>query len=284
MTATEWHPAALTLLREAVAELATPWLEEQSVKLGPGHWGAQRVLFSLPLARLSQSVLSDTLQTLLARWQMPTSDQQRVLSELAAAGGSAPHFLHLGLEGERRKVYWEYTLPESAPDPATRHVQYRAWKWTPGQDHAAVSEYLLLPSASAASAAIGDQLAVMPALVADIVEQLEISSALSQRAWPPMTVRIEEQQAGSTTPRDSLNLHMHQSRLPLGSVAGLLMALARDWQCAPRQRLVQWIAQHGDQLLGNVSFGVGAGQQPFFTCYYAGKRHSVPHDTLSHTR
>ncbi|PMR72713.1 hypothetical protein [Billgrantia endophytica] len=291
MTAMQGYLAALTILRDAVDALETPCLHEQSVKLRPSYWGEQRVLYSVPLSRQPSRVLTERLEALLTQWQMPAVDQQQVLSgpDDDAAGKQPLHYLHLGLEGDRCKVYWEYPLPSSAAEAGERHVQYRAWKWRPGQTRAAQSEYVLLPTATSARGAIRQQLELLPPLVADLVEQLEISTALMQHPWPPMTVRIEEAQAGNATPRDSINLHMHQSRLPLGTIAGLLMALARDWQSAPRDTLVQWMVQHGNQMLGNVSFGLGGDRQPFFTCYYAGQRlagqrRSVPNDNLSPTR
>ncbi|SDK71703.1 hypothetical protein SAMN05192555_1019 [Franzmannia pantelleriensis] len=180
-------------------------------------------------------------------------------------------YLHLGLEGQRCKVYWEFPMPERLDGSTSHHVQYRAWKWHAGEPAAACSDYVILPSAGAARAAIRQTTQAMPALVGELIEQLEISAALKHYPWPPMTVAIDEWLARQSTPRRSLNVHLHEADLPLGTIAGLMMALAREWQAAPQQTLVDWVARHGAERLSNVSLGLGHDSQPFFTCYYGGR-------------
>lgn len=249
------------------AELGVAFGLERSVKCGPGRWSTRRRLYSAAVEACGVERLARALPALLAELGMDEASRREFLAALQAP--NQPHFLHLGIEESRCKVYWEAPLP-SALEPGERFVLYRAWKWQPGEP-AALSDYVLLPNASEARAACRRQCEDMPMELVDLLEQLEVSFALAQTPWPPLTVRIEESHRGQATARASLNLHLHQARLPLGGVAGLMMGLAREWGSAPRQVLVEWIAAHGNEFLGNLSFGLGRDGEPFLTCYHGAR-------------
>ncbi|APX92897.1 hypothetical protein BWR19_08120 [Halomonas sp. 1513] len=240
--------------------------EEHSAKWRPGQWSAVRHLMGVPLNGLSARELQPALPELLSELGMRDDDQAGFLAPLQQA--PLPHFLHLGVEEQRCKVYWEAPLPTSPP--AGRFALYRAWKWQPGEE-ASVSEYLLASSAKQVRGWIDAQCQALPDDVEDLLEHLEIQFALRQLPWPPVCVRIEERQHGSATPRHSINLHLHGARLALGRIAGPLFALARSWQVAPRAEVQRWLAQHGNQMLSNLSLGVDHLDRPFFTCYYGGR-------------
>ncbi|WP_162622991.1 hypothetical protein [Billgrantia lactosivorans] len=240
---------------------------ERSVKCGPGRWSTRRRLYSAAVEACGVERLARELPALLVELGMDDASREAFLAALQAP--RQPHFLHLGVEESRCKVYWEAPLPREL-GPGERFVLYRAWKWQPGET-AALSDYVLVPTAGEARAAYRRQCEGMPMALVDLLEQLEVSFALAQTPWPPLTVRIEESRRGRATPRASLNLHLHQARLPLGGVAGLMMGLAREWDSAPRQALVAWIAAHGNEFLGNLSFGLGHDDEPFLTCYHGAR-------------
>ncbi|WP_143005081.1 hypothetical protein [Billgrantia gudaonensis] len=249
-----------------------PYLSEMSAKCRPGQWSTQRCLFSLPVSSMAPQRLASVLGDTLATLGMLEADREAFLAGLADPE-ALPHFLHLGVEDDRCKVYWETDSPSEPLPAARRHVMYRAWKWR-ADECAASSDYVLLPTAHEAREAIEAELECHPmSPMHDVIEQLQISFALAQAAWPPVTVRIEEMQAGEPTGRDSLNLHLHRAGLPLGTLAGPLFSLAREWQTTSRQTLIDWMARHGSETLGNLSFGRGAGEEPFLTCYHGTKRH-----------
>lgn len=259
-------------MQRFMAGLPGPYAQEASMKCRPGHWTTQRWLFGVSLASVERETLRDELPSVLNALGMPREDRMAFLHPLLSSPERSPlHYLHLGIEDARCKAYWEMPMPDELAGALGRFVLYRAWKWQPGQVRAAYSEYVLLPSARQARAALHDELQHMPMLIGDLLEQLEVSCALKQMPWPPLMVRIEEWRHGQSTSRHSLNLHLHGARLPLGTVAGLLMALARTWESASRRTLVEWIAAHGDELLSNISLGVGEDRQPFFTCYHGGR-------------
>lgn len=261
------HGAQLAAgMQSFLAGLGVPFGVEHSAKCRPGGWSSERALFSAPVAACGVAALQRDLPAFLASLGMAESDCRAFMAELK--DDEPPHFLHLGIEDSRCKAYWEAELPDAPPQG--RFVLYRAWKWVPG-DAAAVSDYVLVPSAPEAKAAIREQASRMPMSLVDLLEQLEVSFALKQVPWPPLTVRIEEQRQGQATVRQSLNLHLHQARLPLGAIAGLMMGLTREWESTARQSVVEWVAAHGDELLGNLSFGLGDDGQPFLTCYHGAR-------------
>lgn len=255
--------------------LAVPYLSEKSAKCRPGHWSTQRCLFSVPVELVSPDTLVDALGHVLSELGMTDDDARECLAPLhdhLDDGRALPHFLHLGVEDDRCKIYWESPLPDPIPRDS-RFVLYRAWKWRAGES-VARSDYVLLPTAGEARQAIERELAEQPASpLHDVIEQLQISYALGQTSWPPLTVRVEEIQAGRATGRDSLNLHLHQADLPLGTLAGTLFSLTRDWRSAARETLVSWMARHGNETLSNLSFGCDRGGQSFLTCYHGTTRH-----------
>ncbi|MGQ4879970.1 hypothetical protein ACOJCM_15500 [Billgrantia sp. LNSP4103-1] len=256
-----------SIMRSFLAGLRVPFGEERSAKFRPARWSTRRQLFSVPVQACGRERLLRELPGRLHAMGMAPQASQAFLEPLQ--GEILPHYLHFGIEDERCKAYWEAALPDRPPT-SERFVLYRAWKWVPGEA-AAESDYVLVPSAPAARREIAAQLAALPPLLADLLEQLEVGFALAQTAWPPLTVRIEERQQGRETPRHSLNLHLHQARLPLGAIAGLLLALAREWQGANREAICTWIAAHGNETLGNLSFGVGNDGLPFLTCYHGAR-------------
>lgn len=257
------------MMQTFLAGLEIPYGIERSAKWRPQRWSTDRLLCSTPVAVCGADVLARQLPALLERLGMQHTDMQAFLAELRPTVGEVPHYLHLGVEDGRCKVYWEASQPEQLAQES-RFVLYRAWKWQPGEA-AALSEYVLEPSAGQAVRAIKALLAEMPMALADLLEQLEVSFALKQTPWPPLTVRIEEHMGGRETQRHSLNLHLHQARLPLGGIAGLCMGLVREWQSAPRSTVVEWVAAHGSEMLGNLSFGIGDDGQPFLTCYHGAR-------------
>ncbi|MDR5885055.1 hypothetical protein [Vreelandella janggokensis] len=258
------------------------------MKCLPGRWSSQRRLFSVPIDAVSIDVLSPALEQLLADLGMPGQQVEECLAPLNRKDRSGPqlsrpHYLHLGVEGDRCKIYWETKRPTSIPKEA-RFVLYRAWKWR-ANEPVTRSDYVLLTTARAARRAIDLELSKdPPCAMHDLIEQLQVSFALQQEPWPPLTVRIEEVQDGHPTGRDSLNLHLHRAALPLGTVAGTMFTLARDWQSTSRDTLIAWVAGHGNQLLSNFSFGRNESGHPFATCYYGTTRHSPnKKDTVSHS-
>jgi hypothetical protein len=270
------HAEALQSLLE---QSGVPYLSEASAKFRPGAWSTRRRLFSVSTEAAPVDALVPRLGSVLTGLGMLTADRDAFLAPLQerASGTAPPHFLHLGVEDARCKAYWE-AEPPVAGRIAARHVMYRAWKWFHGEA-STCSDYVMLPSARRAGQAIEEALsrqAVSP--LHDVLEQLQVSFALAHKAWPPLTVRVEETHQGRMTGRDSLNLHLHRAGLPLGTLAGALFALSRDWQATPRAALVEWMAAHGDQTLSNLSFGQGADGKPFLTCYHGTRRH-LPHHT-----
>lgn len=267
-----------------IDELALPYLSERSVKCFPGHWLPQRRLFSLPVGALSTNDVHFSLKRLLFELEMPSHSVEECLSPFLSpeVDQPLPHYLHLGVEGDRCKIYWETKRPESVRRDA-RFVLYRAWKWR-ADEPAARSDYVLLPTAHEARLAIEQELTSVPACpVHDVIEQLQVSFALQKSPWPPLTVKIEEIQEGCRTGRDSLNLHLHSASLPLGAIAGTMFSLARDWQSASRDTLITWMARHGNKILSNLSFGHNESGQPFLTCYYGTTRHSPRKNTLKNS-
>ncbi|WP_163575954.1 hypothetical protein [Halomonas faecis] len=263
---------AAEVLKAMLEGLGATYLSEVSAKCRPGHWSTQRCLFSLPVSSVGPQRLAAALHETLATLGMCEADREAFLVDLADPG-EAPHFLHLGVEDDRCKVYWEADSPSDPLPAERRHVMYRAWKWR-ADERAASSDYVLLPTAREARVAIEAELERHPECpMHDVIEQLQVSFALAQITWPPVTVRIEEMQAGEPTGRDSLNLHLHRAGLPLGTLAGPMFALAREWQSTPRQTLIDWMARHGSETLSNLSFGRGATGEPFVTCYHGTKRH-----------
>lgn len=264
------HPCLIRLLAAAGDGIFI----ERSAKCGPGRWAPGRTLISMALGDDRHETMRRELPAVLEGLGMLAADRKVFLKPLATLHrddpATVPSYLHVGLEESRHKVYWEIPLPERPPPRDDRFALYRAWKWQSGSP-AFESEYVLLPSANDALDAIEDQLRAMPDVVGDLLEQLQISFALKQTPWPPLSVRIEERGHGLQTPRNSLNLHLYSAGLPLGSIAGLMMTLTRHWHSAPRHALVQWMAECGDQGLSNVSLGVGDDGQPFFTCYHGGR-------------
>ncbi|MBA2777285.1 hypothetical protein [Billgrantia kenyensis] len=266
MTTSEGQFDRAAQMRDFLAGLAMPFSLEQSAKCRPGRWSRQRYLFSTPVDALGPDRLARELPRLLASLGMGEGDAAAFLDGMQLPSGGLAHYLHLGVEDGRPKAYWEASQPPTL-GPGERFVLYRAWKWWPGEE-AAVSDYVLVPTAGEARQAIQALLADLPMAMTDLLEQLEVSFALSQTPWPPLTVRIEERRGESPTPRHSLNLHLYGARLPLGAFAGLVMGLKREWSSAPRQATVDWVAAHGDELLSNLSFGYGEDGKPFLTCYH----------------
>ncbi|WP_139197170.1 hypothetical protein [Vreelandella subterranea] len=256
----------LALMREFAEALGHGHFEERSDKWRPAQWSSARRLVGIPLQQLDMSQLQKRLPTLLESLGMPSRDQGNFLA--ASQCGQRPHYLHLGVEEQRCKVYWETPMP-SAP-PTQRFSLYRAWKWQAGEPAADCSDYVLACSAEEARRWINDQLKDMPEPLGDLVEHLEIQFALKQVSWPPISVRIEEHRLGQATPRHSINLHVHAAQMPLGRIAGPLFGLARHWQLGPRMLVQRWLGRYGDKLLSNISLGVDHLGRPFFTCYYGG--------------
>lgn len=254
-------------MQRFLAGLGVAFGIERSAKCGPNHWSTRRQLYSASVEACGAKRLARELPELLDELSMDQGSQQAFLASLQAP--VLPHFLHLGVEASRCKVYWESPMPK-ALIPGERFVLYRAWKWQPNEA-ALVSDYVLVPSAGEAKAACRQQCKGLPMALVDLLEQLEVSFALQQVPWPPLTVRIEESCQGQVTERASINLHLHQAKLPLGSVAGLIMGLARDWNSTRRETLVEWIATYGDEILGNLSFGFGHDGEPFLTCYHGAR-------------
>ncbi|SDN17533.1 hypothetical protein [Vreelandella arcis] len=277
---------ATDAIQGLLESLELPYLSERSVKCLPGRWSSQRCLFMVPLETAPSDVLSPALERLLADLGMAGEYIAESLAPLnrhdvADPPPSRPTYLHLGVEGDRCKIYWEDKRPDT-PSREKRFVLYRAWKWR-ANEPVARSDYVLLTTASDARRAIEQELAAATTNpLHDVLEQLQVSFALQQEPWPPLTVRIEETQNGRPTGRDSLNLHVNRALLPLGTIAGTMFSLARDWQSAPRETLIDWIAGHGNEVLSNISFGRNEAGQPFVTCYHGAKRHH-PHkiDTLN---
>ncbi len=253
-------------MRDFLAGLKMPFSLERSAKCRPGRWSRQRVLFSAAVEAFGPKRLRRELPLLLASLGMSKADAGNFLAGATLPGGEPAHYLHLGVEDGRAKVYWEASRPARLAE-GERFVLYRAWKWQAGEP-AAVSDYVLVPSAGEARQAIQALLADMPMALADLLEQLEVSFALNQTPWPPLTVRIEERRGERQTPRHSLNLHLYGGRLPLGTIAGLMMGLKREWNSAPRQATEDWVAAHGGEVLSNLSFGIGDDGKPFLTCYH----------------
>lgn len=264
------HTASQQLIRDAMLAMAGRCMTEDSLKLRPGHWLDQRQLYSLPLRLLPAETIQAALPPLLDKLAISPTARQAVLRPLEDGCLGSLHYLHLGIEQGRCKIYWEAPTPAHAPPDTERFVLYRSWKWFPGEE-ASLDEYVLLPSALRVRQRIEELMPQMPVLIADLLEQLEVSFALQQQPWPPLSVEIESVVQGRQGARDSLNLHVHSARLPLGVIAGLMLALAREWQVAPRQQVYQWLARHGGQMLSNISFGLGEDGEPFFTCYYGGR-------------
>jgi len=262
----------LTRMREFAETLAPGHVEESSLKWRPGQWSSARRLLGIPLQQLERARLTSALPALLDDLGMGSADQSECLT--AFRDVAHLHYLHLGVEEQRCKVYWEMPLPSSPP--AERFVLYRAWKWMPGEP-ASSSDYVLARSASEARRWIAGQLDPMPMPLHDLVEHLEIQFALKQVPWPPVCVRIEEQCQGESTPRYSINLHVHAAKLPLGRMAGPLFGLARHWQLGPRGQVQDWLGRYGGRLLSNISLGVDHLGRPFFTCYYNGHVAKPPH-------
>lgn len=275
---------AADAIQGLIKDLTLPYLSEQSVKCLPGRWLTQRRLFSLPVDAVSTSKLLLALERLLTDLGMPSQDVEECLSPLVSpvADQPLPHYLHLGVEDDRCKIYWETKRPDSLRKDA-RFVLYRAWKWR-ANEPVARSDYVLLTTAREARLAIEQELSLAPTCpVHDLIEQLQVSFALQQAPWPPLTVRIEEIQDGRSTGRDSLNLHLHSASLPLGAIAGTMFSLARDWRSAPRDTLIAWMARHGNEVLSNLSFGRNESGQPFLTCYYGTARHHPKINTPKHS-
>lgn len=276
---------AADAIQGLIKDLALPYLSERSVKCLPGSWLTQRRLFSVPVDAVSTSKLLLSLERLLTDLGMPDQFVEECLSPVVSpvVDQPLPHYLHLGIEDDRCKIYWEDRRPDTLPKEE-RFVLYRAWKWR-ANEPVARSDYVLLATASDARRAIERELAAAPTSpLHDVLEQLQVSFALQQEPWPPLTVRIEEIQNGRPTGRDSLNLHVHRASLPLGTIAGTMFSLARDWQSAPRDTLIEWIAGHGNEVLSNFSFGRNEAGQPFVTCYHGAKRHHPNKiDTLNHS-
>lgn len=274
---------ASEVIQGMLETLAVPYLSERSVKCLPGRWSSQRCLFSVPMNVVPIDVLSPALEQLLADLGMSAQEVEECLAPLnqkerSGPTLSRPHYLHLGVEGDRCKIYWETKRPASVPKEA-RFVLYRAWKWR-ANESAARSDYVLLKTAREARLAIEQALSFVPTCpVHDVIEQLQVSFALQQAPWPPLTVRIEEMQNGCPTGRDSLNLHLHRASLPLGTIAGTMFSLAREWQSAPRDTLIAWMAKHGNEALSNLSFGRNEAGQSFLTCYYGTARHQPKMNT-----
>lgn len=264
-------------IQGVLKSLALPYLSEWSVKCLPGRWLSHRCLFMVPVEAATSDMLSPALERLLADLGMSSPHIEESLAPLnrhdsADPPLSRPNYLHLGVEGDRCKIYWEAKRPDT-PSREKRFVLYRAWKWR-ANEPVARSDYVLLTTASDARRAIERELAAATTNpLHDVLEQLQVSFALQQEPWPPLTVRIEETQNGRPTGRDSLNLHVHRALLPLGTIAGTMFSLARDWQSAPRDTLIEWMARHGNEVLSNISFGRNEAGQPFITCYHGAKQH-----------
>ncbi|MFC3392687.1 hypothetical protein [Aidingimonas halophila] len=266
-------------IQSLLTSRALPYLSEKSAKCRPGRWSTQRCLFSVPVQAIPPDMLYDELGRLLFDLGMSRVDAETCLAPLDSCAEETlqcPHYLHLGVEDDRCKVYWEVKKPDSLPGNE-RFVLYRAWKWRAGES-VARSDYVLLPSAREARRAIDDELQAQPdSPLHDLIEQLQVSFALAQTPWPPLTVRIEEVQAGKATGRDSLNLHLHRAGLPLGTLAGPMFSLSREWKAAARDTLISWMAKHGNEILSNLSFGRDETGQPFVTCYHGTTRHHPRH-------
>lgn len=273
-------------IQRLLKSLALPYMSERSVKCLPGQWLSQRCLFMVPVEAGTFDVLSPALEQLLADLGMSGPYIEESLAPLnqhdnADPQLSRPNYLHLGVEDDRCKIYWEYKRPDM-PTREKRCVMYRAWKWRVNEP-VARSDYVLMTTARDARRAIARELgAAKTNPLHDVLEQLQISFALQQESWPPLTVRIEEMQNGRPTGRDSLNLNVHRALLPLGTIAGTMFSLARDWQSAPRDTLIEWIAGHGNEVLSNIAFGRNEAGQPFMTCYHGAKQHHpTKMDTLT---
>lgn len=266
---------AVEFIQDFLKVLDVPYLSERSVKFRFGRSSSQRCLFSVPVDLVSSDKLSKVLVRLLGDLGMSSQDADECLFPLnttSVEGGPLPHYLHLGVEDDRCKIYWEEKRPETLVKE-DRFVLYRAWKWRVGES-VARSDYVMLTTAQAARQAIEIELSLEPTSpLHDLLEQLQVSFALAQEPWPPLTVRIEEIQDGQPTGRNSLNVHLHRASLPLGTVAGTMFSLARDWQSTSRDTVIAWMANHGNEVLSNLSFGRDENDQPFVTCYHGARRH-----------
>ncbi|NOG32832.1 hypothetical protein HLB35_15645 [Halomonas sp. TBZ9] len=270
-------------LEARVKDLGAPYLVEPSAKFQPGQWRSDRCLFGIDVNALTLPQWESRLPLMLQALGMCVEDEyafMRLLSVPGVVRKAAPHYLLVGQEGQTYKVYWEHSLSQLRHhNPTQPLVLYSAWKWQAHQP-ARVTDYVMAPDVKHAWQLIQRELAKLPPVIEDTLEQLEILAALKQTPWPPITVDVTERAPFTTshmaekserTQRASINLHLHHFSPRLGDVAAPIFALAREWHSAERDELRQWLAGHGDQGLSNVSLGVDQHAQPFITFYYGGK-------------
>ncbi len=238
--------AALATL---MAGCSAPVLLERSFRLAAGAVAHDRFLLSVPLRAAPEGLLPA-----LGRLGLP--DAARLAAEAAWAEA---RFLHLGLDGnDQLKLYLEAPegLVASGDAGALLH---RAWKWRPASGELAEDRYVLVPPDQAR-----ERLALVPTLLQPAL-QGALAALQARPGWLFMLDVL------GPRGRRSLDIRCYDFERDVGALAAPL-ALAAAVLAVPAAALDAALAQHRDEQLGHLAFGVGHGGAPFLTVYAGAER------------
>ncbi len=247
-------------LREVLATLSFPFIEERSIKVSPGRVSADRLLLSFVGRSLDPdrkaSLLSISRQLGLSR------DDAGQLVDLVDHAET----VHFGADNDRDvalKIYLEFPLGARPPGLLPPDTVFFAVKWVPGR-RATFSIYRDLPDVRAASTIreVAQALTLSPVL-RDFLDSV-LAGAVSNApdyGFPTMEV------VDVGTPRRSIDVNLYGASV---RVAAQQVALGRLAQglAIPAASLAAALPAAGDPFLGHVSLGHGRDGEPFATIYF----------------
>jgi hypothetical protein len=245
MTVAVVSPAGDAMLA-AARSLGVPFGRERSVKLSGGRAERDRALLMLSATALGRDPRAG-FDALCDRIAAPEAARAALRPQI----GAASH-VHLGHEGETRKLYLEFTEPAIGD----RRLAFLSAKWRP-DGACAIGRYRLLDPAEAVR------------LTASAPPPADAALAALLVAYRPRAGRGARALSVSEegTPRASLDVRLYGAGLRLADAAEPLRALCAAF--GPGETYAETLLDTaGACALGHLSTGLGRDGAPFATLYF----------------
>jgi len=247
-------------LRQVLAPLSFPFIEERSIKFSPGRASADRLLLSF-VARSLDPDRKASLSAVSLQLGLSPEDAGQLIELVDHA-----ETVHFGAEHDRDialKLYLEFPVGAVLPALVPPGTIFFAAKWVSG-GRATFSIYRDLPDVRAATTIRGFAQALTPSLaLRDFLDSVLAGAAPTVPDYGLPTMEVVD----LGTARRSIDVNLYGASVRLAALQVALGRLAVGL-AVPAAGLAAALPASGDPFLGHVSLGHGRDGEPFATVYF----------------